>query len=317
MKKNLVVNIEGGVGKQILFTSLFPYIQKAYSNVWIYTPYPEVFEGLNGISGINVFMDSSFYKTKVLSDDTTIVWGDPYDHPLWLQHKAHLVEVWAEMLGIRHLLPSREDKKGIGIPPTLNLTSQEKYSWTSAWPSIREASEEKFILVQLQGGQSPIDWEDNGSFLDGDSLYRTYPYDLYVELIQRLREAYPDYIIFRYGLPNEPIPMEVEEDVLSIEPPLPYKVYTEMIQRAHKVICIDSSLQHIAAAANTPAYVIWGETKPYAQGHELHTNIYREEENSKPCRSFCRPLGDDQAAETSVVFPTPAEVMAAVQQQDQ
>ena len=39
MEKNIIIQISGGVGKHIAFTSLIPLIHEKYENIYLITPY--------------------------------------------------------------------------------------------------------------------------------------------------------------------------------------------------------------------------------------------------------------------------------------
>jgi len=301
--RTIVVAIEGGLGKHISFTSLLPQLKEKYEAVYLYTGYPQVFENNPHISGQNIY-GKDFYQSVILDPDTKIVYGDPYDHPDWVKNQAHLLNVWAEMLEIE---PHAESN----FQPELYPTDADKYNRDSVIHRVLQEYPEGFLLLQLIGGQPSGNSDWNAPYTPDEGLRRTYPYDYYVELIQALDRKYPNLGIFLFSLPNEPIPEPVQERVLTFSPPQSIFTYAHLARRAHHVISIDSSLMHIAAAAQVPSTIIWGETSPSMLGYSIHTNLQNKDYPAEdPSQSLCRIWGGEP--NDSIEFPTPTQVMKSL-----
>ena len=298
MTKNIYIQINGGVGKNISFTSLLPLLKNKYENIYISSIYGDIFKGNPYVKEINPKVDKTFYKNIILSDNTKIVLGDPYDYEPFLKKKIHILEAWGNLCDI-------EINDGMSLKIELYITENEKFTVDKVINELRKRTKDKFILIQLNGGQSPHNFDMNNekefTFFN-EELRRFYPFDYYIELVKKLKESYPEYTIVRYGLMNEPIPYEITNMVLTIQPAILYKNYYWISQYAKHVICIDSSLHHMTAGIK-PSTVIWGNTKPEHFGYSIHKNLQEDNENTM---SYFRPLGENNP---NIIFPSPDKVM--------
>lgn len=300
---NLVITISGGLGKQTSFSALLPALKKKYKKIYLASSYPASFIGNDNVTVLNPEFNSSFYRDLIQNKETKIVTVDPYDTEKFIKKKIHLLNCWAEMCDI--------SVDGMNLTTELfHKTESEKYGLDSFLYALKNQTNNKFILIQMNGGQSPHFFDENNgqtpfSFAE-ESIKRFYPFNYYERLIKNLIKKYPEYSIVRFGLPNEPLPSSVQNDVITFQPTL-YKYYREAAKIAHKVVCIDSSLQHIISGAK-PAVVIWGETAPEHFGYNYHTNLRVEKEDTQP---YFRLLGQQEDRE--IKFPTPEEVMSAVE----
>lgn len=295
---NILIQISGGVGKHVAFTSLLPFIKKKYENIYIITPYPDLFNGNPYITKINPNTDLYFYKNILLKDSTKIVMSDPYDQETFIKKERHLLEIWAEMCDIKI-------ENGMNLKTEIYMHENEKFVIDKVVNEIRDSTKDRFIMIQLNGGQSPNHFEQKGmeefSFYNENSK-RHYPFDYYVELIKKIKDIYPDYVILRYGLSNEPIPYEIGKLVATMKPAVHYKNYYWLAKYAKHVICIDSSLQHLTAGVK-PSVVIWGDTRPEHFGYSIHKNITEDNENTM---AYCRSFGENNK---NVIFPRPDKII--------
>jgi hypothetical protein len=298
MTKNIYIQINGGVGKHISFTSLLPILKNKYENIYISSIYGDIFKSNPYVKEVNPKVDKTFYKDIILSDNTKIVLGDPYDYEPFLKKKIHVLEAWGNLCDI-------EINDGMSLKTELYMTENEKFTVDKVINELRRRTKDRFILIQLNGGQSPHNFDMNNekefTFFN-EELRRFYPFDYYVELIKKLREVYPEYTIVRYGLINEQIPYEISNMVLTIQPAILYKNYYWISQYANHIICIDSSLQHMTAGIK-PSVVIWGNTKPEHFGYSIHKNL---QENNENTMSYFRPLGENNP---NIIFPSPNKVI--------
>jgi ADP-heptose:LPS heptosyltransferase len=298
MENNIIIQLNGGVGKHVAFTSLLPLIKEKYQNIYITTPYADLYFGNPYITKINPQLDKNFYKNIILKDSTKIVMTDPYDVQSFIKKEKHLLEVWGEMCGI-------EVKNGMDLKPEIFMNENEKFSVDKIVNEIKNSTNSKYILIQLNGGQSPHDFDKNGnqefSFFNENSK-RHYPFDYYVQLIKKLKDRFPEHTILRYGLMNELVPNEVSKMVATMQPAVHYKNYYWLAQYADYIICIDSSLQHMTAGIK-PSVVIWGDTKPEHFGYSIHRNLIEKNEDTM---AYCRPFGESNQ---DVKFPSPEKVL--------
>lgn len=300
--KRLVIGLSGGIGKHVSFTALLPKLKEKYEEIYIGTPYANVFAGNPYVTKINPFMNGEFYKNIMCQDDTRLVSSDPYDHQDFVKKKIHLLEAWGDLCGIKI-------ENGMNLTTEVYLTETEKYNYDRAKSEINKVTKDKYILIQLNGGQSPLNYQEgNAQQFDfsKEGTVRFYPFDYYVELVKSLRKKYPGHSIIRYGLSNEPVPSEIANDVMTLGMPLgDFKTYYMLSKKAAGVICIDSSLQHITAGIKK-SVVIWGQTAPEHFGYSFHKNLRNETRDSY---AYFRPFGDPYE---NTMFPNPEEVIEAL-----
>jgi hypothetical protein len=298
MSNNLYIQINGGVGKHISFTSFLPILKNKYENIYISSIYGDIFKGNPYVNEVNPKIDKTFYKNIILNDNTKIVLTDPYDYESFLKKKIHVLQAWGDLCEIQVDNP-------MNLKTELYMVENEKFIVDKIINELRKRTKDKFIMIQLNGGQSPhsfdMDNQKEFTFYNEDSK-RFYPFDYYIELIKKLKENYPEYTIVRYGLINEQIPHEISNNILTIQPAILYKNYYWISQYAKHVICIDSSLQHMTAGIK-PSTVIWGNTKPEHFGYNIHKNLQEYNENTM---SYCRTLGENNP---NIKFPFPDKVM--------
>lgn len=68
-------------------------------------------------------------------------------------------------------------------------------------------------------------------------------------------------------------PAETLAGVKCVSPVLPLRRTAALLRRTHCAITVDSLLAHLAAAAATPAVVVFGPTNPSVWGHPVNRNI--------------------------------------------
>ncbi len=293
-KKNVLITVEGGVGKQVAFTALLPYIKKQYKKIYIVSPYKHIFESNPYVTEVFNFGED-IYQSLVLREDVKVLYKEPYSNERFIKKQCHLLEAWAEELDLGNIDLN-------SLKPELYLTKKEKEQAKKVYEQMTP-----FILIQMTGGQSPVSFDENNQaqYNSCEPVKRNYPY--YKELVQEIYKKYPDYNIVRYALPNEPMPDELVDIVKTIEP-IPFKLYHDIIQKADGVVCIDSSLQHIASSAGKKCVVIWGDTQPEHFGYTLHINLREENLNKTP---YFKPLGPSNS---HVEFPDVEDVMDSLEE---
>ena len=138
------------------------------------------------------------------------------------------------------------------------------------WNQPHPPEEKPFIVIQFQGGQPPINFE-NKMYMGGGDSSRNYPVYLAQKVIDMIHDKYGNELkILNYGLPNE------WEFKHSIRPPtIPYAQWHEMLKlpECKGFIGIDSCLQHFAASAGRKGVVIWGGTRWPQFGYKQNRNI--------------------------------------------
>lgn len=294
-KKNerCLITVEGGTGKSIMLTAIMPEIAKYYDEIYVVSPYVTVFKACSYVTdAFPMAQASSLYQELVLDEDTDILWKEPYSNSDFIRKKCHLFDAWASEFGIKL------SKDAMLYTPILDRVPEvfpEIYNM-----AMNEAQKlGKFIIVQFCGGQSQYGNPQQPYTTQFEVIKRNYHNEL--ELINELRRTYPDCNILHYGLPNEP----AYEGTVKLN--MDFLAYRVLAEHAFKVVCIDSSLQHLASGACKDTTVIWGETRPEHFGYRCNKNICAKNViNSQP---YFKPLG---VSPSIVKMPSVSDVMKEV-----
>lgn len=302
--KKCVVAVEGGLGKNVMFTAVLKELSKKYEKIYVLSPYFDVFKACPYVTdAFPMGQVSTLYQQLCLSEDCDVLWKEPYTNQKFIKKQVHLFDAWADELGITLT------EKAMNMIPVIN-----KYDEV---PAVIEQTNklqelikgQPFILVQFCGGQSPLapqkDAQGNAVPYNDHNEGLKRNYHRAQELIDLLHKEYPNDRILHFALPNEPNYNGAEKVTA------PYLVFHEICKYAHKVVCTDSSLQHLATGMCKDVTVIWGETRPEHFGYSCNKNVCAQNVmNSQP---YFKPIG---ASPAIVDFPTPEEVMKVVKQGD-
>lgn len=299
--KKAVLGISGGLGKHVMFSALLPALQKRYPDgVYLSSAYDPVFYNNPLITQLGRFDQLDFAN---LQETAFVSSEEPYSTRSFILKQSHLLDVWAELFGVVYQNNS----------PHIQYADREYEEFEAYYNALLYSTDSRpFILVQFTGGQSPVAYDEGGhlqmEMYASEPLQRAYPIPYQIELVQKLTELYPDHCIVRYGLPNELVPHQIRNNLITPSP-MGYRYWPLLAEKADAVIAIDSSLQHLCAARSVPAVVIWGESSPEHFGwRDIHTNLREEQPNTGAYWSF---VGRTQER---AVFPTPYTVLNAIQE---
>ena len=298
MSKKCLINVEGGLGKNIMLTSILKELKEkgAYDEVYVISPYHDVFKACSVVTDAFQPGLGTLYQELVLDPDCNVLWKEPYSNQTFIKKECHLFDAWAAEFGI-----TLADKADTYVP-CLDKVVEE-------YPALRQIADEKmnewnhnFCLVQFTGGQSPltpqVDQDGNPvPYMNAqEAIKRNYAKG--EQVVQLLKEKWPGTTVVHFGLPNEPS----VNGAIKIE--VPYLTYRLLAEEAKEIICIDSSLQHLATGVNDNVTVIWGETRPEHFGYACNRNVAAKHVlNSQP---YFKPLG---VSPSIVRMPEPNELV--------
>ena len=296
--KKCLINVDGGLGKNVMFTAILEEFKKVkgYDEIYVISPYFDVFKCCPAVTEAFPPMQPTLYQELVLDPDCDIYWKEPYSNQRFIKKECHLFEAWAEELGFELTFPGNQY-----IP---NLDNLEK-----KFPAIVNLAKEKlqelgddFVIVQFCGGQSPLtpmnDEKGNPRMYNehNEALKRNYFKGQ--QIIDEIKNKNPNTKILHFALQNEPS----YEGAIKIQ--VPYLTYAILAKKAKAVITTDSSLQHIATGNCSNITVIWGETRPEHFGYSCNKNICAENVlNSQP---YFKPLG---VSPSIVRMPEPEQII--------
>ena len=244
--KFLVWHIEGGLGKNIAATALLPDIAKQYKTrkIVVVASYPEVFLNHPDVHRVyRVGMTAYFYEDYILNKDTLVFRHEPYFQTGHILKQKHLVQNWAELLGVSY-------KKQL---PNLHMNMMQK-KLTNVWQR-----QKPILLIQTNGG-----------LFQGQSLDYAWTRDMPIELanyiVDKVGKNYHVMQITRENSPQIPGAEIINYPMSNME-------LFGLVAASEKRFLIDSCLQHAAAALNLPSTIFWVGTSPENFGYEMHTNI--------------------------------------------
>lgn len=244
------------MGKHVAFTSLIPaLVEKNGEPIQLYTPY-------TGVFAYNPNVKMAFESTTLplaLPEiiDGEVVFVEPYKSN-FVVGKQHLIESYCDLLGVEY-------NKETMVPQMFTEDCTEEAE--AALKNIGVDKDEKFILLQLFGGQTTQGYNPNQAYTAGGASGRNYHPYLAQQLVDLFTEKFPDYKIVKWGLPNEPM----LNNVIPLD--THYRNMHQIAGWANSFITSDSSLHHIAKAAGTSGVVIYGDTRFSQFGYETDENI--------------------------------------------
>ena len=246
MDKYIVWHVEGGLGKNVAATALLPTLKQKYKDrkIVMVVSYPEVFLNHPDVHRVyRVGMTAYFYDDFILGKDTIVFRHEPYFETAHILKQKHVVENWANLLGIDYSqqLPKLH----------MNMVQKNfKFTWDRDKP---------VMLIQTAGG-----------LFQGQQLSYAWTRDMPIEYANWIAQEYGSkYHIIQVCRDNAPhIP---GAEVINM--PLTNMELFSLVEAADKLILIDSSLQHAAAAMRKKAVVFWIGTDPNNFGYKMHQNI--------------------------------------------
>ena len=138
--KNIIFNIEGGIGKSIMGTAVCEAIKKKYPDdkLIVITAYPEVFICNPHVDKcLSHHQMPYFYNDYIEQGNFVAFMHNPYFETNFIQRKEHLLETWCEMFDLRYQ----------GEQPRLYLTQREIDFYNRQF-----FSEKPIFVLQTNGG---------------------------------------------------------------------------------------------------------------------------------------------------------------------
>ena len=251
---NIIFQINGGIGKCILATSVCEAIHKQYpdSQLIVMSGYPEVF--INNPFVYRSFsfgMTQYFYEDFIEGKEFKVFAHDPYVQTEHLMQNEHLSHTWTRMFGV----PTPES-----VIPKLYLTDRERKFFGQKFTSDRP-----ILLLQTNGGAP------------GQELKYSWARDIPSYVVENvIHEFKNDYNIVHIR----------REDQIGYDFTTPvtdnFRALAVLIELSSRRLLMDSFGHHAAAAMNKPSTVLWVCNKPEVFGYDVHDNIVCNPFTKKP-----------------------------------
>jgi hypothetical protein len=139
---------------------------------------------------------------------------------------------------------------------------------------------DKFVIVQSKGGTSYYSPELSSKTTFQARHLNPIFLGNAVDEIKKM-----GYDVIQFKLPGEDrIP-----GTTAFSKVIGHKTWCAIANLASKIICIDSSLMHIAAGLGKRALVFWGATNKVSLGWDIHRNVTRSDSSNWKCNGCGRP----------------------------
>jgi hypothetical protein len=250
---NIILNIEGGIGKSIMATAMCEAIKNQYpkDNLIVLTAYPEVFICNPHVDKCYNHNELSYFYNEFIEEGNFKAFmHNPYLETNFLKRKEHLLETWCNMFNIEYK----------NEQPKLYLTQRELDFYS------RQFNSDKPIFVI----------QSNGGAINQEIKY-SWSRDIPVSVAQRVvNEFKNEYNIFHIR----------RNDQMALEGTIPveanFRQLAGLISMSSKRLFIDSFAQHTAKALGLDSVVCWVANTPEQFGYDNNINILANEETKKP-----------------------------------
>ena len=251
---NIILQINGGIGKCIMATTLCRQIKKQYpeAQLIVLSGYPEVFLDNPHIDRAFAFGQAQyFYQDYIENKDFKFFGHDPYLEAGHLLQTEHLTHTWCKMFGLD--VPESTN-------PELFLTDRERTFFGKKFNS-----DNPILLLQTNGGAQNQELKY--------SWARDIPSSVVVKIIEEFKNFYNIVHIKREDQPSYEGTFPVSDS---------FRALAVLIELSDKRLFMDSFAHHAAAAMNKPSTVCWIANTPIVFGHDLHDNILPNPFTKKP-----------------------------------
>jgi len=251
--KNVIFNIEGGIGKSIMATAVCEVIKKKYpdSKLIVLTSYPEVFLCNPHVDKcIHHNMRAYFYQDYIDGKNIELMLHNPYLETNYVLRKEHLLETWCNMFDLRY---NNE-------MPKIYLTEREKEFYSKQF-----SSDKPIFAIQTNGGAL----NQNIKY----SWARDIPFSVAQQVVNSFKDEYNILHIRRDDQLQLTNTYPVSADFRSI---------FGLIYLSKKRLFMDSFAQHTARALDLDSVVCWIVNTPKQFGYENNINILANPETVKP-----------------------------------
>jgi hypothetical protein len=252
--KNILFQINGGIGKCIAATAVCSAIKKKYpeSQLIVVSGYPEVFINNPNVEKSFAFGSVSyFYQDYIDGQEIEIFCHDPYFATDYVKQRKHVIEIWCELYNLPYN----------GELPEFFLTQRELESFQRQIVQV----DKPIMMLQSNGGG------DTGRKY---SWARDLPVSVTQAVIQHFKDQYAIFHVRR-------------DDQLAFADTL--QITAQSIRQivaisllSEKRLVIDSFMQHAMAALRLPSVACWVVNSPKVFGYSMHKDILANPFTTKP-----------------------------------
>lgn len=244
MENYIILQIEGGIGKNVVATAVVRAINKQYPDrkIVILTAHPDIWLCNPRVYKVLEFGKTPYFFADYIQNKNTVLYiQEPYRCEDYIYKRKHLSQIWCEMY----------DLTWDGEKPELYFTNLE-YDFVQTLIN----KQKPIFLIQAFGGG------------DGQAHKYSWARDLPPQIAQQIvDEMSKNYRIIQVKR-NDQIGL-LNCEYLSLNP----RQLAMTIMLSDKRLFIDSYMQHAAASLGLTSTVVWVVNDPKVLGYSTHTNI--------------------------------------------
>ncbi len=240
-----IFHIEGGIGKNILATSVVSSLKTSdpERKIIIVSAWPQVWFNNPDVYQIYPFGHiANFYKNYINNQDVKIYRHDPYHSEDYILNRKHLIIIWCDLIGV----------KWNGKGPRLYFSPLEvEYLKIKMLENVTKPI---FILHTNGGGGNsrPYSW------------YRDLPYQNSIDIVNYFKN---DYHIYQIGYEGQDLIEGCHRLFLDTREILGSILFSS------KRLLIDSFTQHASAALGIKSVVCWIGNSSDVLGYNTNINV--------------------------------------------
>jgi hypothetical protein len=245
MEKYSIFHLEGGMGKNILATSVVSSLKKSDPDrkIILVTAWPQVwFNNPNVHQVYPMGYLANFHKNYIYKQDVKIYRHEPYHSQDYILGTKHLIETWCNLVGVQW----------DGTAPKLYFSPLElEYIKLKVLQGVTKP----IFLLHTNGGTPntrPYSW------------YRDLPFQNSMDVVEYFKK---DYHIYQVGYENQDLIEGCHRLHLDTREILGSVLFSD------KRLLIDSFSQHASIAHGLKSVVCWIGNKPTVLGYSTNINL--------------------------------------------
>jgi hypothetical protein len=246
MMSYAVIQIEGGVGKNVMATAVVRAINKKYPEhkIVVVTAHPDIWLNNQRIHKVIQFGTMQYFYNDYIEDKNSLVFlQDPYKTSDYIYRRKHVTEIWCELCGI---------------------------DWDDATPEMYFTQlENDFCQTMISKDERPILMINAFGGAENQQHKYSWARDIPPVIAQRVIEQVSDrFRVIQIRRQDQMVLNNAESYITNI------RQTALMLLQSDRRLLIDSFMQHAAAAFGLKSTVLWGCNSPIVLGYDIHNNIY-------------------------------------------
>lgn len=241
---NIIFDISGGLGKNILATAVLKAIRAAHpkANIIVLTAYPDVFINNKTINKVLIHGSvTGLYKDYIMGKDAKVFITDPYTSSDYLTESKHLIEIWCKLCEVEYN----------GEMPEIFLSKTEMEYFIPFYKL-----DKPIMVIQPNGGPA------------NQPLKYSWTRDIPTPVIQDVINHYKDkYAIIHIKREDQPM----YENTIAAQDG--FRSIAVLLLLSERRLLIDSFAMHMATALDLQSVVCWIGTNPDVFGYDINFNI--------------------------------------------